>query len=108
MNIDVARISEDEGLDIHHLYREGELALRGNESRLVGRPELTMQATRAGEKVRLVGSLTASVDFACDRCLNPLAVPIEQSFDLLYVPAMTTEEEKELGEDDLSIAFYQE
>ena len=107
MKVNVAQISEDEGLDIHHLYREGEPDLTEEDSRLAGRTGLDLQATRAGQQVRLVGQINAKVEFECDRCLKPLSVAVDQSFDLLYVPPLGTAEEHELGEDDLSIAFYQ-
>ena len=87
MEIQVAQISEDEGLDIHHLYPEGEPVL-GEDARLVGHTEVDVQATRAAEKVQLVGSVTATVAFECDRCLSPLAAKVEQSFDLLYLPPL--------------------
>ncbi|HEX8184519.1 MAG TPA: DUF177 domain-containing protein [Blastocatellia bacterium] len=106
MNISIFQITEDEGLNIHHLYPEGEPFLSGGDSRLVGRPELDLQATRAGDEIRLAGHLRATVEMDCDRCLKPLTIPVDQSFDLLYVPPAKTSEEKELGDDDLSIAFY--
>lgn len=106
MNINVAQVSEDEGLTIHHLYPEGEPALRGYDNRLTGRPELNLRAARDGARVQLVGELIAAVSFDCDRCLKPLTIPVEQTFDLTYVPPVRTEEEKELGDADLLVAFY--
>jgi uncharacterized protein len=106
MNISISQISEDEGLHIRQLYPEGEPLLRGDDTRLVGRPELNMRATRAGDEVSLAGSLKATVEMDCDRCLKPLTMPVDQSFDLLYVPPSKTTEEKELDDDDLVIAFY--
>jgi uncharacterized protein len=107
MNIVVAEINEDEGLDVHHLYPKGEPRLAGEEGSLIGRSELSLRATRADDKVELTGSVSALVGFECDRCLTPLSVPVEQSFDLLYVPPLGTGDEHELGEKDLSIGFYQ-
>ena len=106
MNISIFQITEDEGLNIHHLYPESEPLLSGDDNRLVGRPEIFLQATRAGEEVRLAGNLKATVEMNCDRCLKPVTMPVDQSFDLLYLPPEKTSEEKELGDDDLSIAFY--
>ena len=108
MNIVVAQIIEDEGLDVHHLYPEGEPSLIGGEGHLTGRSELSLRATRAGDKVELIGSVNAVVGFECDRCLTPLSVPVDQSFDLLYVPPLGTQDERELGENDLSICFYRD
>jgi uncharacterized protein len=109
MNINIAQISEDEGLNIEHVYPEGEPRLESEDSRITGRPAINIQATRAGAEVRLVGDVKADVQFDCDRCLAPTAIPVAQSFDLLYVPAAKpgAGDEKELGDDDLSIAFYQ-
>jgi len=106
MEIQVAQISEEDGLDIHHLYPEGKPVL-GEDTRLIGQTEIDLQATRAAEQVQLVGSVNATVGFECDRCLTPLSTKIEQSFDLLYLPPLGAGEEHELHGDDLSIAFYQ-
>ena len=107
MNIVVAQVSEDDGLSVQHLYPDGEPRLIGRGSKLIGRPELNLRATRAGDKVELIGSVSAVVGFECDRCLIPLSLPIQQSFDLLYLRPLGTQGEKELGADDLSIGFYQ-
>ncbi len=107
MNIVVPQISEDEGLSVHHRYPEGEPGLVGEDGHLIGRSELNLQANRSGDKVELIGSVNAVVGFECDRCLRPMAVPLERSFDLLYVPPLGTGDEKELGDNDLSIGFYQ-
>ena len=106
MEIQVAQISEDEGLEIHHQYPEGEPKL-GDYSHLVGEAVIDVQATRAAEKVRLLGSVAATVEFECDRCLKPLSTQVDQSFDLLYLPPLGVGDEHELHDDDLSVAFYQ-
>lgn len=110
MEINVGQIKEDEGLTISHRYREGEPGLRGDDSRLVGRTGVEARATRDGEKVKLAGRLSATVEINCDRCLKPLSVPVDQDFDLLYVPPLRpagAQDEKELGADDLDVGFYQ-
>jgi DUF177 domain-containing protein len=108
MNIVVAQISEDEGLDVHHLYAEGDPGLADAEGHLIGECELTLRATRADEKVELIGGVRVVVEFECDRCLTALSIPVEASFDLLYVPPLGTGDEHELGESDLSLGFYQD
>lgn len=108
MRINIAQINEEDGLNVQHLYPEGEPSLSGNESRLAGRSELDLQASRAGQEVSLVGRVTARVEFECDRCLQPVAVRVEPSFDLLYLPPLGVGQEHELGEDDLAIGFYQD
>ena len=108
MNIVVAQISEDEGLDVHHLYPEGDPGLAGEDGHQIGQCELNLRATRVDDKVELIGSVTVVVAFECDRCLTNLSIPVEASFDLLYVPPLGSAEEHELGENDLSLGFYQE
>lgn len=108
MNIVVAQISEDEGLSVHHLYPEGDPSLAGGEGQLIGKCELTLRATRAVDKVELIGGVSVVVEFECDRCLTTLSIPVEASFDLLYVPPIGTGDERELGENDLSLGFYQD
>jgi len=108
MNIVVAQISEDEGLNIHHLYPEGEPGLAVGEGQLIGQCELSLRATRADSKVELIGRITAVVEFECDRCLTLVSLPVAESFDLLYVPTLGTADEHELGEKDLSLGFYQD
>jgi uncharacterized protein len=108
MNIVVAQISEDEGLNVHHLYQEGDPDLAGGEGHLIGQCELTLRATRTDAKVALVGRVNAVVEFECDRCLTSLSIPVQAPFDLLYVPPIGTADERELAENDLSLSFYQD
>ena len=107
MNIVVAQISEEDGLSVRHVYPEGEPGLGEGDVRLIGRAELRLRATREGNKVELVGEVNATAGFECDRCLAAISVPVEQTFDLIYVPPLGAKEERELGLDDLSTGFYQ-
>jgi uncharacterized protein len=108
MIIAVGQISEDEGLEVHHLYPEGEPELSGTDSRLTGSTEIDLRASRSGTRVNLTGRLNALVEFDCDRCLNPVQVTVAQEFDLLYLPLPSRpREETELGAGDLEVAFYQ-
>ncbi|MEO8258324.1 MAG: DUF177 domain-containing protein [Acidobacteriota bacterium] len=59
--------------------------------------------------VRLVGTITTTLELPCGRCLEPFTLPIDASFDLRYQPhaANSGEGEREIEEDDLSTAFYE-
>ena len=110
MDINVSQIREDEGLSVRHLYPEGEPELRDEDARLRGRTGLNLHATRDGDKVEVAGDIKANVELICDRCLTHFSLPVEQSFDLLYVPAPSSgrpQEEKELDDDDLSVSVYE-
>ena len=58
---------------------------------------------------RLVGNVTTTLELPCGRCLEPFTLPVDASFDLRYQPhaANTGEGEREIEEDDLSTAFYE-
>src|SRR5262249_12550152 len=108
MKINVAQISEDEGLRIHHLFPDGEPRFEGSDLRLEGRTEVNAQAERSGDKVQMVGSVAATASFVCDRCLKPISIRVEPRFDLLYIPPLGIERENELVSDDLSVGSYQD
>jgi len=58
---------------------------------------------------RLVGRTETTLELPCSRCLEPMTVPVDASFDLRYQPHSTNvgEGEREIEEDDLTTAFYQ-
>ena len=58
---------------------------------------------------RLVGRTDTTLDVRCSRCLEPMVVPVDAAFDLRYQPHATNtgEGEREIEEDDLTTAFYQ-
>jgi uncharacterized protein len=58
---------------------------------------------------RLVGQVQTTLELACSRCLEPYTMAVAPSFDLRYQPrtANTGEGEREIEEDDLTTAFYE-
>jgi DUF177 domain-containing protein len=61
------------------------------------------------DQFRLVGSVRTTLEMPCSRCLEPFPWPVDAAFDLRYQPhAMNTGEgEREIEEDDLTTAFYE-
>ena len=59
---------------------------------------------------RLVGQVTTVLNLPCGRCLESFSLPVDASFDLRYQPhtANTGAGEREIEEDDLSTAFYED
>ena len=59
-------------------------------------------------RYRVAGRLTGEVELACSRCLEPFTLPMASDFDLRYVPRTENigEGEREVEEDDLATAFY--
>lgn len=61
------------------------------------------------DQFRLAGRVQTTVELWCSRCLEPFAWPVDASFDLRYQPHTLNagEGEREIEEDDLSTAFYE-
>ena len=64
----------------------------------------------AGDAFSVTGTVRAVLEVECSRCLEPFEVPVESAFDLRYVPQEENagEGEREIGDDDLTTAFYRE
>jgi uncharacterized protein len=60
------------------------------------------------DQFRLVGRVRTRLELSCGRCLEPYTLPVDQTFDLRYQPHTrnTGEGEREIEEDDLTTAFY--
>ena len=58
---------------------------------------------------RLAGHARTTLGLGCSRCLEPFTLPVDATFDLRYQPhaANTGEGEREIEEDDLTTAFYE-
>jgi uncharacterized protein len=61
------------------------------------------------DQFRLTGRVQATLELTCSRCLEPFRWPVDSAFDLRYQPhtANTGEDEREIEEDDLTTAFYE-
>jgi uncharacterized protein len=61
------------------------------------------------QQFRLVGGVTTTLELPCSRCVETFALPIEAQFDLRYQPHVLNagEGEREIEEDDLTTAFYE-
>ncbi len=80
-----------------------------DEFRIAGPVELSMDAEKRDRRVRLVGSLHAPLEVPCSRCLEAIALSVDASFDLQYLPAVANrgEGEHEVATEDLGVAFYE-
>src|SRR6266508_1288516 len=70
---------------------------------------LAFDIHRDQQQFRLAGGVTATLELLCGRCLEPFTLPVDAAFDLRYQPhaVNTGEGEREIEEDDLSTAFYE-
>jgi uncharacterized protein len=93
-----------------HVYAPDELPLEDELTRLASEAKLEGRASKRHEQIRLQGTIKASVEVACARCLAPVVVPVDANFDVAYVPAEIEEaapEATELQADDLNFAVYE-
>jgi len=70
---------------------------------------LSFDILKDKEQFHLTGTIRTTLELPCSRCLEPFTSPVDASFDLRYQPhALNTgNDEREIEEDDLSTAFYE-
>ena len=73
---------------------------------------LVMEVHKDGDAYRASGKVISRLGLECGRCLEAFEIPIDSPFELRYVPAPVAaggdeEAEREVNEDDLTTAFYQ-
>jgi len=78
------------------------------EFRVVAPVSLTFDIFKDKQQFRLVGRVHTTLELPCGRCLEPYTATVDQEFDLRYHPRAlnTGEGERELQDDDLTTAFY--
>jgi uncharacterized protein len=109
MRIEVEKLPET-GEPFAHTYEEGALSLDESRAHLRGPTTIEGRAGRKGDEIVLKGQMRAEVELLCDRCLRPVAAPLEVEFEESFVSSAADDplgEEKELGREDLHIAFYE-
>jgi uncharacterized protein len=66
---------------------------------------------KAGTSYRVTGTVGATLELQCGRCLEDFPLPVDAAFELRYVPQSkeaAAEAEREITEDDLTTALYTE
>jgi uncharacterized protein len=71
---------------------------------------LQFEVQKTGESFRLVGRAITSLELTCSRCVEPHRVPVDASFDSMYLPLAENagEGEREIGQRDLDTSFYRD
>jgi uncharacterized protein len=64
---------------------------------------------KAGQSVLIKGKVQTNLQLKCVRCLKEFSYPISSTFELTLHPLRETSstEEKELGEEDMALGFYE-
>ncbi len=114
MFIDVQQVPP-EGLAVERDIPADSLSFEeGN--RLLDRVHVSGRLTPVDEGAFcLLGSLDASVETGCVRCLEPFVLKVRERLDLFYLPQSANrgpkkikDEELELKEKDLAVSFYRD
>ena len=84
--------------------------VQDEEYRVVAPVQLVMDVHKDRDAYRVTGRVQTRLRLECGRCLEPFEIPVDSAFELRYVPASTTagEEDAEVGEDDLTTAYYKD
>lgn len=105
------------GIDeVARQYQPDAFTLTGEDFRIVAPVDLKVRITKDAQKVRLAGRIRTTLETDCSRCLEPFAVPVDAPLDLMFLPetgdaadqAGAAKTEKEVREDDVGVAFYQD
>ena len=82
----------------------------GETFRVVAPVSLAFDIVKDKQHFQLIGGVTTTLELTCSRCLEPFTLPVDGAFDLRYQPhsANTGEGEREIEEDDLTTAFYED
>jgi uncharacterized protein len=86
MRYDLSRFKS--GTDqIDRTYEPAAFGKESEDFRITSPVHLTAEITKNGAKFLLHGRLTATLELACSRCLEPFEVPVDAVLDLTFVPA---------------------
>ena len=82
---------------------------RFTDFRLVSPVSIDARIHKDRERFRLIGTVSARLELSCGRCLEPFELPVEAAVDVRYLPqSENTGDERDVEEDDLSVAFYRD
>jgi len=90
------------------VYRPEQLDVEAD-FEVVAPVSLAFDIHKENQHFHLVGRVNTTLELPCGRCLEPFTLPVDAEFDLRYHPHVENagEGEKEIEEDDLTTAFYE-
>ena len=104
LNLNKIRTAQDR---IEQVYRADQFEA-DEDLRVVAPVSLAFDISMDKRAFRLAGRVQTTLELKCSRCLEPFTAPVDQEFDLRYQPhTVHVEGEREIEEDDLTTAFYE-
>lgn len=91
------------------VYAPEQVAAEGDTFRIAAPVKLAFDIYKDKDQFHLVGGVQTILELGCSRCLDPFTGPVDAAFDLRYQPHAQNrgEGEREIEEDDLTTAFYE-
>jgi uncharacterized protein len=91
------------------VYQPGALGGHGGDFQMIAPAMLAFDIFKDKQQFRLSGRVQTTLELPCSRCLEPFTWPVDAAFDLRYLPRTENagEGEREIEEDDLATAFYE-
>jgi DUF177 domain-containing protein len=107
--VDLKDLAHDK-LSFEAQFEPGVLDFSAEGVRQIGNLDWAATAERAGEEIRIAGTLDVNVESSCSRCLEPARVHVSKPFDLFFrerdAAMFDEDEEVELEEEDTRTAFF--
>jgi uncharacterized protein len=107
MRVELASL-ESIGGKFAHVYEPGELTLDEERIDLAEPPGVAGRIRRVGARVTVEGQIAAGTRVECDRCLAPIAAPVNTEFRVEFVTpdVYQAEQAAELAEEDLALSVF--
>jgi uncharacterized protein len=107
--LDVGQMRDAEAR-IERTFAAGVLPTDETICRITVPVHLSVTVRKDRTQFRLVGRVKTAIELACSRCLEAFSMPVDEAFDVLYLPH-TPEgagEERAVEDDDLTTGFYED
>jgi len=111
LNLARIRTARDgtEKIRFEQTYEPQAVASATDPFRIVAPVDLAFDISRDKDQFLLDGRVKTTLELPCSRCLEPFGIPVNLAFDLRYLPRTVNsgDGEREIQEDDLTTAFYE-
>jgi uncharacterized protein len=91
-------------------FQPDDAGAEGEAYRVVEPVDLDFDLHKDKERFRIDGTLRTVLEMSCSRCLEPYRLPVDAVLNLRYLPVSerSSDDEKEIAEEDVDISFYQD
>lgn len=107
--IDLKDLAQDP-VSVEGQFAPGDIDFTGEPVRQTGPLQWSAKIERAGEDIRVAGTLEVPVELSCSRCLEPVIQEIEKPFDLFFRQiddsVFDEDDEIELSDEDTRTSFF--